>query len=687
MGLIETIKDKINLQEYLDQNYKLRFKKAGKGYTCKCPLHVDTGDKTQTFHVDPYKGMFHCFSCSKGGTIFDFIMFKENVPFESVLMRLAGELNLNLANSPEWKNQQSLSKSNQLIMERGKAKIGAVRDYLVLKRGFTDKTIDEFDLGYGNAGLTIGGVLIPEGVLFPIKDVNRRVIAFAVRQDTQPKYVNNVNNALYIKLETLYNMDKAKDIMYKTNSLYVVEGYTDAISAHQQGQESGLGMACVAYCGQEISIDQIRLIQKVAPNPHMNIFLAPDNDETGKRHIIKIRERFINFAPKCNVRVVLFPQEDCTFANGDVRKIKDFNDCLVLGILIADLPTEHIDLHCLKSDLSTCVYIEDEFMCVREFVSQIDNKMILIDLAKYLAGRWKRKEEDVLDFFNIKSSTNVADRFKSFGQGIDAHRKMLAHSTGLELGFPEIDATLKGGVRLTDVILIGSPPSVGKTWFAIETALHFIRQKKRVLFISLEMDMAGLFERILANLRGVSVDEHNEHVRQGLVDDDTIIRQFDKYLKVIDDSKMSLKDIEDSLKYANTVVFEGEKVDLVIIDYLQMMQGVKKFEDLEEVVVGLKTVIAKPFNCVVLALSQMNREYKPWVENDMSALKGTGALEATGDIIMTMWKPESNPDITLAEKQKCADQIEMKIGKARRGKKRERFTLKIDYKKTRLEVI
>jgi len=650
MNLASLIASKVDLVEYInskiDEKKGIRLKKSGRGWKGQCPVHDGDGDGT--IYVTP--PTYYCFSCGSGGNIINFVADFDDLTYDMAVEKLADELNIDWSQNETYTRQKTIVEENSYCLINYRKNLPKIIDYLTQKRGFTPEICTEFQLGYH------------DGLMIPIRDINGRTVAFAKRQfDKKPKYINDKNNEVFTKSEILYNLDKARKILVKTNELYVAEGYLDAISGHQQNY------ACVAYMSQTISKEQIQAIKDLAPKPSITVKIAPDNDETGLRQIANIREKFQQYAPKCNVRVVKFPDG-----------IKDFNDALVAGIDIGKLPTEHIDLHCIKVELEKCTNMEGEYLTVSEFIQSITNKMIRADIAKYLADRWGRTVEDVKQWLDVaKDQEEIINKFKSASQCVKEYQFMIANDDGITLGYNGIDESLDG-VRKTDCIFIGASPGIGKTGIGIEAALHLASKGKRVAFFSLEMSAASLYERIIANLKGLNTRELKQLVLEGKIDLAPIVEKLSKRIVVIDESNLSLEDIIERVKVGNAICFDGLPIDAVVIDYIQIMKGVSEFKDLEATVVGLKNQLAKPLNLVVVALSQLNRETKSWMEPDVSQLKGSGALEASADVILLLWKEEENPKLTLAEKQALLDVISVKIGKARRGCTQKYFQLKYD---------
>ena len=186
-------------------------------------------------------------------------------------------------------------------------------------RNITDKTIEELNLGYASNDIVLYDYLFKQGykkdaifsyklinkvdksnifadrIIFPIKDVDSKVIAFGGRviDNSTPKYINNADTEIYCKAENLYGIDIAKN--YADNGIIIVEGYIDVISLNQAGIKNG-----VALLGTAITDEQIELIKKYTNK----VTLILDSDLAGQQASIRAVEKIKMYDIKCfNVRL------------------------------------------------------------------------------------------------------------------------------------------------------------------------------------------------------------------------------------------------------------------------------------------------------------------------------------------------------------------------------------------------
>lgn len=313
-------------------------KRRGANLLGLCPFH---NERTPSFTVSPAKGFFKCFGCGKAGDSVTFLQELEHLTFPEALRFLAKKYNIEIeeeAPTPEMREAESQRESLFVVSsfaknhfkkilretEEGKA-IGLSYFH---ERGFSDETIEKFELGYAEDkwdGLTktaldsgfkieflekAGLTIVQENkqydrfrgrVIFPVHSLTGKVIAFGARilktDPKSPKYLNSPETEIYHKGKTLYGIFQSRRAISQLDLCYLVEGYTDVISMHQAGIEN-----VVASSGTALTVDQIRLIGRYTKN----ITVLYDGDPAG----IKASLRGIDLILEegMNVRVVLFPE-------------------------------------------------------------------------------------------------------------------------------------------------------------------------------------------------------------------------------------------------------------------------------------------------------------------------------------------------------------------------------------------
>ncbi len=325
----------------------VQLKKSGSNYKGLSPF---SGERSPSFMVSPVKQIWKDFSSGKGGNVVTFLMEQEHYSYPEAIRFLAKKYNIEIEEteqSNEQKHQADERESMFIVSEYA-------RDYFhetLLKtdqgkaiglsyfkeRGFTDETIEKFQLGYSlnewdafssealnkgynlkyleSTGLTIvkDDLLSSTGtkqfdrfkgrVMFPIHSMSGRVLGFGgrilVNDKKAAKYLNSPESEIYHKGNVLYGIYYAKQSIAKEDNCYLVEGYTDVISFNQAGIEN-----VVSSSGTALSENQIRLINRLTKN----ITILFDGDAAGIR--ASIRGIDLILEQGLNVKVVMFPDGD-----------------------------------------------------------------------------------------------------------------------------------------------------------------------------------------------------------------------------------------------------------------------------------------------------------------------------------------------------------------------------------------
>ncbi len=240
------------------------------------------------------------------------------------------------------------------------------------------------------------------------------------------------------------------------------------------------------------------------------------------------------------------------------------------------------------------------------------------------------------------------------------------HVTGLATPFPKLNS-YTSGLQPSDFVIIAGRPSMGKTAFALNIARHAaVQDRKRVLFLSLEMSKEQLVQRLLC--ADAKVDSHK--VRTGYLDPRDWTRLTNAAGRLaeapiyIDDSP-TLTVLEARAKARRMKVEHG--LDLVMIDYLQLMRGraqENRQQEISEISRSLKA-LAKEIAVPVVALSQLSRavEAREKKKPQLSDLRESGALEQDADLILFLYRPERY-GFQSEEGDRVAEVI---IGKQRNG--------------------
>jgi len=313
-------------------------RKKGVNYQACCPFH---NEKTPSFVVSPTKGLYKCFGCGKGGNAVTFVMEHEGMNYVEALKFVAKKYGIEVAERQltEEEARRNDDRESMMVVNSWAAEwfAGALHGTdqgrsvglgYFRHRGFTDATIEKFQLGYcpsggdtftqaalaagykeqflTGTGLTIvresGGYYdrFSERVIFPIHSMSGRVLAFGgrtLRTDKKvAKYQNSPESEVYSKKQTLYGIFFAKAAIARERNAILVEGYTDVISMHQSGVEN-----VVASSGTSLTTEQVKLLKRFTDN----VTVIYDGDDAG----IKASLRGIDMILRegLSVRVVLLP--------------------------------------------------------------------------------------------------------------------------------------------------------------------------------------------------------------------------------------------------------------------------------------------------------------------------------------------------------------------------------------------
>ena len=304
--IVEEVRMKNDIVDVVSGYVKIQ--KKGSSYFGLCPFH---NEKSPSFSVSPSRQMYYCFGCGAGGNVFTFVMEYENYSFPEAIKHLAQKAGVSLPEaeySEEMKKREG-KRSRLLEVNKEAAKYffyqlrsdkGEGGYAYLKKRQLSDETIKKFGLGFANVTsndlvkyLKSKGFedkLIQEAglasfdekygmhdkfwnrVMFPIQDINHRVIGFGgrVMGDAKPKYLNSPETMIFDKSRNLYGLNYARTS--RKNNVILCEGYMDVIAMHQAGFTQA-----VASLGTAFTEGQASLLKRYTEE----VILAYDSDGAG----------------------------------------------------------------------------------------------------------------------------------------------------------------------------------------------------------------------------------------------------------------------------------------------------------------------------------------------------------------------------------------------------------------------
>ena len=321
--IIEEVRMKNDIVDVVSQYVKLTRK--GSSYFGLCPFH---NEKTPSFSVTPSKQMYYCFGCGAGGNVFNFVMEYENYSFGEALSHLADRAGVQLPRIEYSSEAREKAKQRETLLEINRQaaqyfyyqlrrESGQIGYRYLTDRGLSDETIRKFGLGYsdkfsddlykflkgkgyGDDQLRDSGLFNVDErhgmydkfwnrVIFPIMDVNNRVIGFGgrVMGDGKPKYLNSPETKIFDKSRNLYGLNVARTS--RKPYLILCEGYMDVISMHQSGF-----INAVASLGTSLTSGHASLLKRYT----QEVLLLYDSDEAGVKAALRaipiLREAGIN---------------------------------------------------------------------------------------------------------------------------------------------------------------------------------------------------------------------------------------------------------------------------------------------------------------------------------------------------------------------------------------------------------
>lgn len=306
--VVSQIKDRLDVLDVVSKDVIL--KKSGGNYWGLCPFHKE---KTPSFSVNPAKGIYKCFGCGEGGDALSYLVKTRGISFKELIVELANDFGLELPNTYSGTKNKDIreqmikacTKAAEYYQHSLFATSDGEKSLLYLdNRGIDERIIKRYMLGFSNneqnnlykilkeqftndvlekAGLVLktqkGDYIdrFRNRITIPIQDENGDIVAFgarAIEEGQNPKYLNSSDSLIYNKSKLLYGLYFAKESIKQSDSIIIMEGYFDVISAQAHGIEN-----CVASCGTSLTSDHIKLISRYSKS--RKIYLAFDTDSAG----------------------------------------------------------------------------------------------------------------------------------------------------------------------------------------------------------------------------------------------------------------------------------------------------------------------------------------------------------------------------------------------------------------------
>jgi len=307
MTVVDDVKSRLDIVEVISQRVALQ--RSGNSYKANYPFHQE---KTPSFHVFPDRQSWRCFgSCATGGDVLSFVMRLDGLEFGEALRQMAQQTGVALpqrGQNPQNEAAHKINEDTRAFFQRtlSSAQGSSAREYLE-KRGMDKQAIEAFGIGLSPTdGESLKNHLIREGytpeelsragvvrtgddgvshdlfrgrLMFPIRDAQGNLVGFGARtlDGSEPKYLNSPQGPLFDKSRILYAMDRARTDVRREGAV-IVEGYMDAIAAHQAGFKNVVAQMGTALT--EFQVDEIRRLTG-------KMTMALDQDAAGQNATLR----------------------------------------------------------------------------------------------------------------------------------------------------------------------------------------------------------------------------------------------------------------------------------------------------------------------------------------------------------------------------------------------------------------
>ena len=604
--VISLIKDRLDIVDVVSQYVVL--KKSGANYWGICPFHNDT---KPSMSVSPSKGIYKCFSCGAGGDALNFLVKIQNREYKDVILELAEKFGIELPkkfnSSNETKNQKAemlraCEKAAKFYNLQLKTASDATKATSYLQnRGITDEIIQKFTIGWApdkfdalykelskefkdeileKAGLILkskNGSWIDRfknRLMIPIQNENGEYVAFGGRtleKDAKiAKYINTSETLIYNKSRILYGMNSAKDAIKNEDSVIVMEGYFDVISAHANGIENAVGS-----CGTAMTAEHVKLISRYTKS--RRIFLSFDTDSAGIKatqrgsEVIKntlsslgsikqFDESHISSAGDnkyaCEIRVVAPPQgkdpdEFIRTMGGDMFKSFVKEAPLLIDFLLNNILKE-------KKNAKTPQEKSELVAQVMEILKDVNNKIIQSEYVKMVSSALQVDENSML-------------------------RELSRYNNSYEQQFtaPRIKNNVTNSSQFEE------------------------RAQKNLLSVFLSNSSSNNYQKL------------NELLPQDIIQDETLII----VKNTIDKLACTVNNVSELIKNLYTEFIEDNNLTQILTDLVEMSEAFNglSFDELE---MALKENVIRLKRCYQERESErIRRQYREVNDDDLEALK------------------------------------------------------------------
>jgi len=418
---VEEIKERLDIVDVI-RGY-LKLEKTGANYRAICPFH---SEESPSFFVSPARQIWHCFGCSEGGDMFEFVKKIEGIEFGEALKILADKAGVEL----KRQNFKKRNKKKELYeicdlaatffqKQLEKSKTGKKAKKYLLDRNISEDSIKKWRLvyapanwrtllkflenkGYERDKIVKTGLVIRKGsksssgmkqnfydrfrgrIMFPVFNLHGQAIGFGGRilgkADDTAKYLNTPNTPLYDKSKVLYGLNEAKVEIRKRDNCILVEGYTDVIMSHQAGVKN-----VIATSGTALTARQLKILKRYSDNLTTAFDMDLAGDSATKRGIDMAQ------AKDFDVRVIMMP-EDSDPADMAAEDPKKWKEKIKDSKSIFDY---YFETTFAKYDKETPKGKKKIAKVLLPVIKQIPNKIEQSQWIQRLAEKFNTKEENI----------------------------------------------------------------------------------------------------------------------------------------------------------------------------------------------------------------------------------------------------------------------------------------------------
>ncbi len=602
--VISLIKDRLDIVDVVSQYVVL--KKTGANYWGICPFH---NDSKPSMSVSPTKGIYKCFSCGTGGDALNFLVRIQNREYKDVILELAEKFGIELPKKFTPNNENKTQKIEMLQACEKAAKFYNLQlkiatdankaNSTLHARGITEEVIQKFTLGWApdkfdmlykelskefkdeileKAGLILksnkGGWIdrFRNRIIIPIQNENGEYVAFgarAVDKDQNPKYLNSSDSLIYNKSKILYGLNSAKDAIKNEDSVVIMEGYFDVISAQANGIENA-----VASCGTAMTAEHVKMISRYTKS--RRIFLSFDTDKAGinatKRGSEVIKETLATLGNvkqfdeshisskedkyACEIRVISPPQgkdpdEFIRTMGGEAFKMYINEAPLLIDFLLNNILKE-------KNNAKTPQEKAELVSQIIEILKDVNNKIIQSEYVKMVSGVLEIDEKAMLRELN-KFSNAYEPSFS-----VQPQRNLVTNSSQFE-----------------------------------------IRAQKNLLSVFLSNNTSNNYQKL------------NDLLPQDIIQDETLII----VKNTIDKLACTVNNVSELTKSMYTEFIEDNNLTQILTDLVEMSEAFNALEedDLERAV---REIIVRLKRCYQERESEkIRKQYRDVNDDDLEALK------------------------------------------------------------------